>query len=62
MSANLKDEAVELLYRDAAYLDRQDWDNWRPRHGDAAAAEARDREDLKTLNRQGAKAPRTRSQ
>ena len=28
MSANLKDEAAELLYREAAYLDRQDWDNW----------------------------------
>lgn len=28
MSAHLKDEAAELLYREAAYLDRQDWDNW----------------------------------
>jgi 3-phenylpropionate/cinnamic acid dioxygenase small subunit len=28
MSANLKDEVAELLYREAAFLDRQDWDNW----------------------------------
>jgi 3-phenylpropionate/cinnamic acid dioxygenase small subunit len=28
MSVNLKDEAAELLYREAASLDRQDWDNW----------------------------------
>jgi benzoate/toluate 1,2-dioxygenase beta subunit/2,4,5-trichlorophenoxyacetic acid oxygenase 2 len=28
MSANLKDEVAELLHREAAYLDRQDWDNW----------------------------------
>jgi 3-phenylpropionate/cinnamic acid dioxygenase small subunit len=28
MSANIKDEAAELLYREAAYIDRQDWDRW----------------------------------
>jgi len=28
MSASVNEAAAELLYREAAYLDRQDWDHW----------------------------------